>query len=154
MGFGSIRLEEGSPPTDFLKNPSSKLSALGTPRQIQTFHSTQCICDLGTNSLKFCTWDSCGICAIIKSAFNTFEFGAKSNSGRFGSGVYSYLESSLADRHAVSTTTSPYRVMLACEVDLLPPRVQPPKFAGIAHSVSYCAGSLTQISYECSQSLA
>lgn len=56
---------------------------------------------------------------------------------RCGSGVYSYLEPSLADRHAVSTTSSPYRVMLACEVNLLPPRVQPPKFSGIAQSVSY-----------------
>jgi hypothetical protein len=64
------------------RNSSSKLATLGGPRQIQTFHSTQCICDLGSNSLKFCTWQSCGICAIIRSAFTAFEFGAKSNSGR------------------------------------------------------------------------
>ena len=121
-----------------LQNSRSKLTTLGIPRQIQTFHSTQCICDLGTSGVKFCTWQSCGICAIIRSAFNAFEFGVKSNSGRCGSGVYSYLEPSLADRHAVSTTTSPYRVMLVCEVDLPPPRVQPPKFSGIVQSVSYC----------------
>lgn len=58
---------------------------------------------------------------------------------RFGPGVYSYLDPSLADRHAVSTTTSPYRVMLSCEVNLLPHRVQPPKFSGIVQSVSCCA---------------
>ncbi|KAF9643752.1 hypothetical protein BDM02DRAFT_3122987 [Thelephora ganbajun] len=113
---------------------SSRLAALEMPRQIQTFYSTQCICDLGTNSTKFCTWQSCGICAIIKSAFAIFEFGAKSNSGRFGSGVYSYLEPSLADRHAVSTISSSYRVMLACEVNLLPHRVQPPISSEVVQS--------------------
>jgi hypothetical protein len=145
------------------QNPSSKLATVSQPRQIQTFHSTQCICDLGTSSSRFCSYPSCGICAIIKSAFATFEFGAKSNSGRlvktdtqssqrvaltqmyarFGSGVYSYLESSLADRHAVSTTSSPYRVMLACEVNLLPHRAQPPKSPGILQSVSYHTRFLT-----------
>jgi len=113
---------------------NSKLTKLDIPRQIQTFHSTQCICDLGTNKAHFCTWSSCGICAIIQSSFTTFEFGIKSNTGQFGSGVYSYLEPSLADRHAVTTTSSPYRVMLACEVSLPPSRVQPPKSSGIVQS--------------------
>jgi len=58
-------------------------------------------------------------------------------SDRFGPGVYSYLEPSLADRHAVSTTSSPYRVMLACEVNLLSSQVKPPKLSGIVQSVSY-----------------
>jgi len=113
---------------------NSKLATLGPPRQIETFHSTQCICDLGTNNVRFCTWNSCGICAIIKSGFTAFEFGMKSNTGRLGPGVYSYLDPSLADKYAVSTTSSPYRVMLACEVNLLPSRVQPPKFSGIVQS--------------------
>jgi len=113
---------------------NSKVAQLGLPRQIQTFHSTQCICDLGTNGVRFCTWRSCGICAIIKSAFTAFEFGIKSNSGRFGLGVYSYLEPSLADKHAVSTTSSPYRAMLACEVNLPPPRAQLPKNSEIVKS--------------------
>ena len=135
-------LEQRFHPADSLQNPRSKLTTLGIPRQIQTFHSTQCICDLGTTNTRFCTWRSCGICAIIRSAFTAFEFEVKSNSGRRGSGVYSYLEPSLADRHAVSTMSSPYRVMLACEVDLPPPQVQPPKFSGIVQSVSYWAGFL------------
>jgi len=112
----------------------SKLAAVGKPRLIQTFHTTQCICDLGTNKVRFCTWRSCGICAIIRSAFTTFEFGIKSNTGRFGSGIYSYLEPSLADRWAVPTTSSPYMMMLACEVTLLPPQVRPPRFSGILQS--------------------
>jgi len=113
---------------------SSELTALGPPRQVGTFHSTQCICDIGTNNVRFCAWSSCGICAIIRSGFTAFEFGMKSNTGRFGPGVYSYVDPSLADRHAVSTTSSPYRVMLACEVNLLPPQVQPPKFSRIVQS--------------------
>lgn len=63
-------------------------------------------------------------------------------SDRFGSGIYSYLEPSLADRHAVSTASSPYRVMLACEVDLLPPRVEPPRFSRIVRSVGHYPHSL------------
>lgn len=132
------------------------MTALGPPRQVGTFHSTQCICDIGTNNVKFCAWPSCGICAIIRSGFTAFEFGMKSNTGRsvepnrvllprtaliqpadrFGSGVYSYLDPSLADRHAVSTTSSPYRVMLLCEVNLLPLRMKPPQFSAIVQSVS------------------
>lgn len=54
-----------------------------------------------------------------------------------GSGVYSYLEPSLADRWAVSTMSSRYRVMLACEVVLLPHNVKPPKSSGILQSVSH-----------------
>jgi len=131
------RVFEIRPPRNTLKTReaySYKLSTFGTPRQLQTFHSTQCICDLGTHTVQFCNWTSCGICAIIKSAFTNFEFGVRSNSGQCGSGIYSYLEPSLADRHAVSTTSSPYRVMLACEVNLLPSRVKSPKFSGIVQS--------------------
>lgn len=125
----------------------SMLAAVENPRRIQTFYSTLCICDLGTNGTQYCTWRSCGICSITKSAFTTFEFGLKSKSGRsvestsnhlgstvlisvparFGPGVYSYLEPSLADRWAECSPSSPYRVMLACEINLLPPQVELPK---------------------------
>ena len=62
-------------------------------------------------------------------------------SARFGTGVYSYTEPSLADRWAVSTTSSPYRVMLACEVSLPPSQVKPAKSSGILPSVSHCTRS-------------
>jgi len=112
----------------------NKLSSVKQPRQLQTFHSAQCICDLGTTSTEPCDWPGCGICAILITGFNEFEFGARTNSGRFGSGVYSYLDPSLADKWAVSTTSSPYKVMLACEVNLLPPRQKPPMFSGLCSS--------------------
>lgn len=35
---------------------------------------------------------------------------------RHGSGVYSYLDPALADGFATSCTSSPYRVMIACDV--------------------------------------
>lgn len=50
---------------------------------VQTYHSAQCICDLGMNDSRLCTWNSCGICSILKSGFESFEFGARSNSGRW-----------------------------------------------------------------------
>ena len=56
---------------------------------------------------------------------------------RLGSGIYSYLDPSLADVWAVSTTSSPFRVMLECEVSLLPPRTKPPRFSSILQSVSH-----------------
>jgi hypothetical protein len=112
----------------------SKISAVKQSRQLQTFHSTQCICDLGTDSSDFCDWQACGICAIITNAFSTFEFGVKSNSGGLGNGVYSYLDPALADRWALSTTSSPYRVMIGCEVNVLPPRQKPPMFSGLCQS--------------------
>ena len=142
-------------PCLFIRLHSSKLATVETPHKIQTFHSTVCWCDLGRSEIKFCTWRACGICTIIKSAFTTFEFGIKSNSGRsveststlirsivltlvparFGPGIYSYLKPSLADRWAVCSP--PHRVMLACEVKLLPTQVKPSESSGILRSVSY-----------------
>ena len=145
-----------------IQRRSSKIAAVKTPRQIQTFHSTLCMCDLGRNEIDFCTWRSCGICAIIKSAFATYEFGIKSKSGRsvqstsnlsmctvltlvrarFGPGVYSYLKPSLADRWAECTPSPPYKLMLACEVNLSPPQVKPLESSGILQSVSVYVHSI------------
>ena len=94
------------------------LEALGSSHQIRTFHGAQCICDLGVSNPSFCTWKSCGICSIIKSSFTAFEFGVTSNTGRYGKGIYSYFDPSMADRFATSSLSSPYRVMLACEINI------------------------------------
>ncbi|KAJ7844787.1 hypothetical protein B0H14DRAFT_3086437 [Mycena olivaceomarginata] len=71
--------------------------------EIRVFHSAQCICDMGTKTPALCSFKSCGICCI------------KFNSGRFGEGIYSYRNPSLADVHATSATSTPYRVMIACD---------------------------------------
>ena len=94
------------------------LEALGDTNQIRTFHGAQCICDLGVADASLCNWKSCGICLAVKSSFTAFEFGAASNSGRYGKGIYSYFDPSMADRFATSSTSSPYRAMLACEVNI------------------------------------
>ncbi|KAF9648846.1 hypothetical protein BDM02DRAFT_3143647 [Thelephora ganbajun] len=91
---------------------------LGDTNQIRTFYGAQCICDLGVTNNSLCNWKSCGICSIIKSSFTAFEFGATSNSGRYGEGIYSYFDPSMADRFATSSVSSPYRAMLACDVNL------------------------------------
>ncbi|PFH48377.1 hypothetical protein AMATHDRAFT_76769 [Amanita thiersii Skay4041] len=82
---------------------------------IRTFHGAQCICDMGTKEAALCSFRSCGICCAVKSCFKSFAFGAKYNVGRFGPGIYSYRDPGLADRFATSCTTSPYRVMIACD---------------------------------------
>ena len=47
----------------------------------------------------------------------------------------------------MSTTSSPYRVMLVCEVSLPPPQVRPPRFSGIVQSVSRYTRSITPRSH-------
>ncbi|KAK0469537.1 uncharacterized protein EV420DRAFT_1633960 [Desarmillaria tabescens] len=82
------------------------------PKEVRTFHSAQCICDLGEKSPEVCQYKSCGICSIIKSSFNAFEFGEPVNNGRFGEGIYSHKFAVYADRFATSCTSSQYRVTI------------------------------------------
>ncbi|CAL1717324.1 unnamed protein product [Somion occarium] len=95
-----------------------KLDTTAYLRDIRTYHAAQCICDLGVNNMTFCSWGSCGTCKVLKSAFREFAFGVQCNTGRYGNGIYSYLDPALADIHATSTTTSPYRAMIACDVSI------------------------------------
>ncbi|KAF9533958.1 hypothetical protein CPB83DRAFT_782603 [Crepidotus variabilis] len=88
--------------------------------EVRSFHASQCICDLGTKEVALCNFKSCGICSIVKSCFKTFAFGLCSNNGRFGDGIYSYRNPALADKHATSCTTSPYRVAIASDVCVEP----------------------------------
>jgi len=94
------------------------LEALGKTSQRLTFHGAQCICNLGVADPSLCDWNSCGICSIIKSSFTAFEFGKKYNSGRYEQGIYSYFDPSMADGFATSSTSSPYRAILGCEVNV------------------------------------
>ncbi|KAK2460257.1 hypothetical protein APHAL10511_007646 [Amanita phalloides] len=82
---------------------------------IRTFHAAQCICDMGTKEPVLCNFKSCSICCIVKSSFKEFAFGERYNVGRFGKGIYAFRDPSLADQYATSCTTSPYRVMIACD---------------------------------------
>lgn len=105
-------------PYNSLMAARMNLEALGDTKQIRTFHGAQCICDLGVSDPSLCNWKSCGICSVIKSSFTTFEFGTTGNSDRHGVGIYSYFDPSMADRSATSSLSSPYRVMLGCEVNV------------------------------------
>ncbi|KJA16180.1 hypothetical protein HYPSUDRAFT_47611 [Hypholoma sublateritium FD-334 SS-4] len=88
--------------------------------EVRSFHSSQCICDLGTRGPILCNFKSCGICCIVRSCFKSLAFGATFNSGRFGEGLYSYRNPALADSFSTSCTSSPYRVIIACDVSVLP----------------------------------
>jgi len=112
------------------------LEALGDTKQAHTFHGAQCICDLGLSDPSLCNWKSCGICSVIKSSFTTFEFGATNNSDRYGVGIYSYFDPSMADRFATSSLSSPYRAMLACEVNVPAVNSNASKSPMVVHSVS------------------
>ncbi|TFK69963.1 hypothetical protein BDN72DRAFT_888149 [Pluteus cervinus] len=120
---GIEKVYEVIPPRDARARYDAYRGSPINPQEIRTFHSAQCICDLGFKNSALCSFKSCGICSIVKSAFRTFAFGASSNSGRFGEGVYSYRNPALADRFATSCTSSPYRVMIACDALVHPGQI-------------------------------
>ena len=62
---------------------SEKLTSTGTSQTLHTYHSSQCICNLGVKSSTLCDILSCGICQIVKSSFKAFAFGVPSNAGRY-----------------------------------------------------------------------
>ncbi|KAI0695393.1 hypothetical protein BC835DRAFT_1482828 [Cytidiella melzeri] len=93
-----------------------KLDSKEQLRDLRTYHASQCICDFGVNELTLCSWRSCGICCIIKSSFAVLAFDVEHNNGSFGDGIYSYTNPALADKFATSSTSSPYRAMIACDV--------------------------------------
>ncbi|KAG1772974.1 hypothetical protein EV702DRAFT_1132100 [Suillus placidus] len=92
--------------------------ATGQAHILRTFHASQCICDMGTKGPTLCKWNSCGICNIVGSAFRGLAFGVPYNIGRQGKGLYSSRNPASADRLATSCLSSPYRVMIACDVVL------------------------------------
>ena len=66
-------------------NSSNLRKSLGYKAlEVTTFHSSQCICDLGAKShASLCNIVSCGICSAVKSSFTEFAFGVKKNEGRY-----------------------------------------------------------------------
>lgn len=82
MCFGTL-----IPPPSFSAgsyHPSRKtISNMTSVAEIQTFHSSQCICDLGVKDAALCKFPSCGICRIVKTSFKELAFGERYNTGRW-----------------------------------------------------------------------
>ncbi|OJA12645.1 hypothetical protein AZE42_07953 [Rhizopogon vesiculosus] len=104
--------------SDSQDNYQQDIEATGQPRILRTFHASQCICDMGTKGPVLCKWKSCGICNVVGSAFRGVAFGVPYNTGRQGKGLYSSRNPASADLFATSCLSSPYRVMIACDVVL------------------------------------
>ncbi|KAG8816884.1 hypothetical protein FRC17_000157 [Serendipita sp. 399] len=98
-------------------------SASGECWRMPVWYSSQCICDLGApgKQLEFCQYKSCGICIPLTSAFTAFEFGQAVLRGNHGEGVYLTKDPTLADQFAISTTGSPFRVIILGSI-ILPSR--------------------------------
>ncbi|KAJ7614080.1 hypothetical protein FB45DRAFT_993050 [Roridomyces roridus] len=98
-----------------------KVYQIVVPRDVRARHDVFRASQHATEEIRapkqavLCEFKSCGICCIVKSCFHEFAFGEKFNIGRFGDGIYSYRNPSLADVHATSATSTPYRVMIACD---------------------------------------
>ncbi|KAF5367730.1 hypothetical protein D9758_009883 [Tetrapyrgos nigripes] len=103
-------------PRDAQNRHATYSQTLRPAKELRTFHASQCVCNLGVQQPVLCDFKSCGTCCILKSAFRTFAFGETANLGRFGAGIYTYRNPELADHFATSCTSSPYRVMIACDV--------------------------------------
>ncbi|KZT01033.1 ADP-ribosylation [Laetiporus sulphureus 93-53] len=83
------------------------------------WHGTVRTCQLGDNenlNLRMCNDDECSLCCIIRSSFRLAKFGAKTNFGRFGEGIYTSATSSKANDYNDELGGSPYRTMLLNDV--------------------------------------
>jgi len=92
------------------------LAEAGSVEKMRTFYSSQCICNLGHLGSQLCNALSCGICTVVKSSFKSFAFDISHDTGRYGKGIYSNMNPAEADRFSTSSTSSPYRVMVLCDV--------------------------------------
>ncbi|KAF9056774.1 hypothetical protein BDP27DRAFT_1242332, partial [Rhodocollybia butyracea] len=89
--------------------------SLTVPREIRTYYASLVVCDLGTRGPFLCERKACGICSVLRSSFKSFAFEKEHDQGRFGPGIYTFINPKLADNCATSCTTSPYRVIVACD---------------------------------------
>ncbi|KAJ3714950.1 hypothetical protein DFJ43DRAFT_1213613 [Lentinula guzmanii] len=103
-------------PRDQLSRYASYRKTLTNSREIRTYHASLMLCDLGTKGPCLCERKGCGICSVVRSSFKTFAFEEEYEQGRFGQGIYTFVNPGLADKEATTSTTSPYRVMIACDV--------------------------------------
>ncbi|KAF5392273.1 hypothetical protein D9757_001557 [Collybiopsis confluens] len=104
------------PPREQLSRYQSYRRTLKNPHEIRTYHASLVICDLGTKGPFLCERKGCGVCTVARSSFNQFAFEEPFNQGRFGPGIYTYINPKLADKYATTVTTSPYRVIVVCDV--------------------------------------
>ncbi|KAH8832447.1 hypothetical protein DL96DRAFT_1704512 [Flagelloscypha sp. PMI_526] len=88
------------------------LNAQQNVEEAHTYYGTQMICDLANPVL--CEIASCGVCQIARSSFGSLAFGENYDTGRLGLGLYTCRSSGLADNFATSCTSSPFRVVIAC----------------------------------------
>jgi hypothetical protein len=103
-------------PRDEINRYQSYRKTLKNPRELRTYHASLVVCDLGTKGPFLCERKGCGVCSVIRSSFREFAFEEEYNQGRFGPGIYTYINPKLADKYATTVTTSPYRVVVACDI--------------------------------------
>ncbi|GAW05522.1 hypothetical protein LENED_007385 [Lentinula edodes] len=103
-------------PREQLSRYSAYRKNLTNPREIRTYHASLMLCDLGSKGPFLCERKGCGICSVVRSSFKTFAFEEDYEQGRFGPGIYTFVNPKLADTEATTSSTSPYRVMVACDV--------------------------------------
>jgi len=77
------------------------------------WHGTVRTCRLGDDDSRraMCNDMDCSLCGIISSSFQIVQAGARTNFGRFGTGIYTSATSSKADSY-VSEAQSGYKSML------------------------------------------
>ncbi|KAJ3773488.1 hypothetical protein FB446DRAFT_531293 [Lentinula raphanica] len=103
-------------PRDHLSRYAAHKKTLHKAQEMRTYHASLMLCDLGTKGPFICERQGCGICSVLRSSFEAFAFGDKHQQGRFGPGIYTQMNPKLADKEATTITTSPYRIMVACDI--------------------------------------
>lgn len=84
------------------------------------WHGTVRACQLGNDesSTSFCDMERCLLCNILKSSFEKAKAGARTNFGRFGSGIYTSATSSKANDYVKEGGETSYKTMLLNQVIL------------------------------------
>ncbi|KAJ4480118.1 hypothetical protein J3R30DRAFT_3701465 [Lentinula aciculospora] len=107
-------------PREQLSRSAAYRKTLANPHEIRTYYASLMLCDLGTKGPFLCERKGCGVCSVVRSSFKTFAFEEEQEQGskddRFGPGIYTFVNPKLADTEATTSTASPYRVMVACDV--------------------------------------
>jgi hypothetical protein len=93
-----------------------RLAINGAVQTLNGYFTDLAICNIGSPSLDLCKNKTCGICSVLKSSFKVFAFGANSQDGPSGNGIYISKTAALADPAATSSTSTPYRVLICCEI--------------------------------------
>ncbi|PCH44628.1 ADP-ribosylation [Wolfiporia cocos MD-104 SS10] len=97
-------------------------TGLKNGHSLRRWHGTKRACQIGDDrspqNVKVCSQQTCSVCSIIRTSFNSAHFGRRFNYGRFGPGIYTSATSSKSNDYVDELGGSPYKALLLNDVVL------------------------------------